>query len=326
MVTGEPSYTQLVARVLQSAERPLTVDEILARVAATRPVETRNPTSTVRNAIANEPRAVTLGGRPAHYTWWPHHLVDNAFRQPLRASDLGAGTLVLGEEVRFAMWPDFSCGPSRSVGAVTLYLEGGPALHTHVSHLVPGEAVWGIRAEPTLAAWLADRSATPGDDLIVRVLDVERRYALSLVRRHTCDSDPEAIEARNRTLANIAEQVLRAGRERMPDFDLVPRMIAHDAYRHPLPPDPWPKVLRADLRFVLDRDAAELAARIVTSFERDMDVRPDPYALPRPPGRVPWRGRGIGPPVGGLARGRRSVLSPCSAARQGSRRCLGTRG
>jgi len=290
MIAREPSYTQLVAQVLQSTERPLTVDEILARVAATRPVETRNPTSTVRNAITSERRAVTLGGRPAHYTWWPRHLVDNAFRQPLGDSDLGAGTLVLAEEVRLAMWPDFFCGPSRSKGTVTLHLEGGPVLHTHVSHLVSGEAVWGIRAEPTLAAWLAERGATPGDELIVRVLDVdERRYALSLDRA----GDPEAIEVRNRALADVAEQVLRAGRGDMPYFDLVPRMIAHDAYRHPLPPDPWAEVLRADLRFVLDRGAAELAARIVTSFERDMDVRPDPYALPRPPGRVPWRGRGI---------------------------------
>ena len=89
MVTSELSYTQLVAQVLQSSEQPLTVDEILARVAAVRPVETRNPTSTVRNAMNSERRIVTLGGRPAHYTWWPHHLVDNAFRQPLHASDLG---------------------------------------------------------------------------------------------------------------------------------------------------------------------------------------------------------------------------------------------
>ena len=292
MVTGELSNAQRVTHVLRSAEQPLTVDEILVRVTAIRPIETRNPTSTVRNAISSERRVATLGGRPAHYTWWPHHLVDNAFRQPLRDSDLAAGTLVLAEEVRFAMWPDFFCGPSRSKGAVTLHLEGGPVLHTHVSHLVSGEAVWGIRAEPALAAWLAGRGATPGDDLTVRVLDVdERRYSLSLDRA----GDPEAIGARNRALADVAEQVLRAGRGDMPDFDLIPRMIAHDAYRQPLPPDPWDEVLRADQRFVLGRhDAADLAARIVASYERDMDVPPDPHAFSRPPGRVPWRGRGTG--------------------------------
>ena len=188
------------------------------------------------------------------------------------------------------MWPDFFCGPSRSKGTVTLHLEDGPVLHTHVSHLVSGQAVWGIRAEPALAAWLTDRGATPGDDLIVRVLDVdERSHALTSDRA----GDPEALEARNRALADVAEQVLRAGRGEMPHFDLIPRMIAHDAYRHPLPPNPWAEVLRGDLRFVLNRDAAERVSRIVTSFERDMDVPPDPYAVRRPPGRAPWRGRGI---------------------------------
>ena len=61
----EPSYTQLVVQVLRSAARPLTVNEILARMAPIRPVETRNPASTARNAISSEHRAVTLGGRPA---------------------------------------------------------------------------------------------------------------------------------------------------------------------------------------------------------------------------------------------------------------------
>ena len=63
----EPSYTQLVIQILRSATRPLTVNETLARMAAIRPVETRNPAATVRNAMSSEHRIVTLGGRPAHY-------------------------------------------------------------------------------------------------------------------------------------------------------------------------------------------------------------------------------------------------------------------
>ncbi|HUT21144.1 MAG TPA: hypothetical protein VM366_18470 [Anaerolineae bacterium] len=286
----EPSYTQLVVQVLRSAARPLTVDEILARVALVRPLETRNPASTVRNAITSERRVVTLGGRPAHYSWWPRHLAGNTFRQPLRASDLAAGTLVLAEEVWYALWPDFHAGPSRSKGTVTLHLEGGPALHTHVSHLVAGKAVWGIHAESTLSAWLADQDASPNDDLIVRVLDVDgRRYALSL-DRHV---DREAIGARDRALADIAERVLRGGRDDMPYFDLVPRTIAHDAFCHPVPPEPVERVLRADLRFVPGRDAVSLTGRLVAAFEREMEVPPDPHAFSRPSGRAPWRGRGI---------------------------------
>ena len=53
-----------------------------------------------------------------------------------------------------------------------------------------------------------------------------------------------------------------------PDFYLIPRLIARDAYRHPLPPDPWPDVLRADLRFVTGKEAATLAERLVNDLER----------------------------------------------------------
>jgi hypothetical protein len=48
----------------------------------------------------------TLGGHPERYTWWPHHLTNNVFRQPLAASDLAAGSLVLTDEVWLAMWPE----------------------------------------------------------------------------------------------------------------------------------------------------------------------------------------------------------------------------
>ena len=290
MTTDQPSYTKRVIRILQEAAAPLTVDEILARMGATRPVRTRNPASTVLNAMTNERRIATLGGRPAHYTWWPHHLADSAFRQPLRASDREAGTLVLTQEVRLALWPDFFSGPERSEGQVTLHLEGGSTLETSVSHLMAGQAVWGFSGEPALTGWLEDLEVVPGNDLIVHVLDVDaQRYALSLDRR----AEPESIRARNRTLADAAEVIVRAGRGDMPGFDLIPRLIAHDVYRHPLPPDPWVEVLRADLRFVIGPyQSVSLASKVVARSEKEMDVPPDPHARPRPPGRSPWGAKG----------------------------------
>jgi len=287
MSTEELSPTKLVLKILQMATRPLTVDEILARVASIRPVESSNP-AMVRGAITSEHRAVTLGGRPAHYTWWPRHLADNAFRQSLYHSDLTAGTLVLSEEIHYATWPNFFSG-SREKREVKLHLEDGPVLDTIVCPL-PSRAGWGIYAEPALAAWLADQGAAQTDDLIVHVLDVdERRYGLSLDRAH----DREDISTRNQALADIAEQVLRAGRTDMPHLELIPRMIAHRAYHHPLPPDPWDNVLRADLRFVIGPDAANLASKIVASFEREGEVPPDPRAYSRPKGKAPWSGKGV---------------------------------
>jgi hypothetical protein len=65
---------------------------------------------------------------------------------------------------------------------------------------------------------------------------------------------------------------VRASRSDVPDFYLLPRLIAHDAYRGPLPPDPWDSVLRADLRFVVGKDSVNLAEKVVDELEREPAV------------------------------------------------------
>ena len=82
----EPSFVQLVTQALMGADRPLTVAEIKARVEMIRPVRSRDPQTTIRNAINNVPLAASLGGRPAYYTWWPRHWPTtlSASRWPLR--------------------------------------------------------------------------------------------------------------------------------------------------------------------------------------------------------------------------------------------------
>jgi tetratricopeptide (TPR) repeat protein len=303
----KPSFVQLVTQALIGADRPLTVAEIKARVEMIRPVRTRDPQATIRSAISNVPLAVSLGGRPARYTWWPRHLADNAFRQPLAASDLEAGTLALNREVWLALWPDFYAGSSRSPGEVTLvmspfplvggragacpersqrdggHLTDGPVLQGRIEHLGAGQPVWGLPSIPALADWYRQQEATPDDALMVQVLDVDaRRYAVALARR--AERDEDAITARNQALADAAEKVLRAARLSLPDFYLIPRLIAHDAYRHPLPPDPWEDVLRADLRFVVERRDTILTERVVNHLEREQAVPPDSWASPRPRG------------------------------------------
>ncbi|MCP4541307.1 MAG: hypothetical protein GY832_29600, partial [Chloroflexi bacterium] len=125
-MTDELSFTQLVTQVLMMANHPLTLTEIIARVEMIRPVDTRNPRTTIRGAISSVRQVTTLGGRPARYTWWPRHLANNAFRQSLADSDLEKGTLVLGREVWRAFWTDFYDNSSRSRGEVSLALDGGP--------------------------------------------------------------------------------------------------------------------------------------------------------------------------------------------------------
>lgn len=268
----QPSFVQLVTQALSGADRPLTLAEIQARVEMLRPVNTRDPRATLRGAIQTVRLAVTLGGRPAHYTWWPRHLAGNAFRQPLAGSDLAAGTLMLGEEVRLALWPDFFADLSRRTSEVTLDLASGPAVRARIGPLVARRAGWGLLPTPALAAWYRGQGAAPEDDVVIRVLDVDaRHYAASLVRR--AGRDEARIAARNRALANTAETVLRTGRMDMPDFVLVPRLIAHGAYRDPLPPDPWKDVLCTDLRFVVREDSVDLKER----FDSPLDLYYTPY-------------------------------------------------
>jgi hypothetical protein len=49
----EPSYVQLVTQTLLKADHTLTVAEIITRVEMERPMSTRNPQATIRNAITN---------------------------------------------------------------------------------------------------------------------------------------------------------------------------------------------------------------------------------------------------------------------------------
>ena len=282
-MTIGPSFAKLVTQAVLGAGRPLTLDEIKARVEMVRPVDTRNPQATLRTAVNNNRLIASLGGRPARYTWWPRHLAGNSFRQPLANSDLEAGTLGLGEETWAALWPSFHGGSDRGQGDVTLALADGPVLQARVGFLEGGQAVWGLLPAPSLAEWYRTQHANRSDALIVRVLDVDaHRYAVELCRQ--ADRDEAAIVARNRALADAAERVIRAGRPPTPDFDLIPRLIAHNVYRDPVPPDPWESVLRADLRFVLSGSGVYLADRIVNSLEREHDVPPDPWAAPRPRG------------------------------------------
>ena len=279
-----PSFTRLVTQALLGAGRPLTIAGIKARVEMVRPMRTRDPNATIRSAITGIPLAARLGGRPARYTWWPRHLAHNSFRQPLTASDLATGTLVLNREVWPALWPDFYAGPSRSFGEVTLLLANGPVTEGRVQHLVNGEVAWGLPPTPALADWYRHQGATPDDALSVQVLDVDaRRHAVALVRR--ADRDEVAITARNRALADAAEHVMREARDTPLYSELISRLIAHDAYRHPLPPDSLQEVLRGDVRFMVGEFGVGPAEKMVNYLEREQqEVPPDFYASPRPKG------------------------------------------
>lgn len=279
----ELSMTQAVAEVLRSAEQALTLTEVLAQVRLLRPVDMAKPEAAVRNAFSNLPPVVSLGGRPARYVWWPHSLAGNSFRQPLAKMDPASGEVILDEDVWMALWPVFFADPRARPYTVTLVEDGGSLIPAQLDHLRPGQRSWGFSANPLLADWLRSQGATTDDSMIVRVRDVtERRYAVSLER--SLARDDAAIRARNQALAEVAAEVLRDAHNDLPDFYLIPRLVARGAYRDPLPPDPLETVLRADLGFVVGRYCVQLAEKTVQRQERSREVRADPHAAPRPQG------------------------------------------
>jgi hypothetical protein len=118
----EPSIAQPVAKILPEVGHPLTVAELQTQIEKIRPNPSRNPHATIRSAANNNPLIATSGGRPARYSWWPYHLTDCVFRQPLGRSNLTAGSLVLTDELWLVLWLDFYGDASRSSGEITLVL------------------------------------------------------------------------------------------------------------------------------------------------------------------------------------------------------------
>jgi hypothetical protein len=283
----EVAVSPLVTRIVSEAGQPLTLAEISQRIEKLQPLDAANPTVTVRGAIGSNYLIASLGGRPARYTWWPRHLDGCIFRQPLAGADPATGELPLTDEVWAALWPDFYRA-NKVAPEVVLECANGPLLATRVTHLGEGSRAWGLAADGDFAEWSHARGATAQDTLLFTVLDsAAGRFAVRLEKR--TERDEPAVRAANQNIADKIEEVLRAGRYHlMLHPDLIPRLIARDAFRGATPPDPLIEVIRQDLRFVIWMgDEIYLAERMVEDLDRNVEVQADPHASPRPGGD--WR-------------------------------------
>jgi hypothetical protein len=278
------SITQAVAHVLAAADRPLTVDEILAQVSQLPLATPAAGQMSVRNTFVDLPLVASLGGRPACYVWWPHRLVGSAFRLPLAAPDPVAGPWPLGEEVFQALWPAFFAERLAAPHTITLVLPDGSTAAAQVGFVRPGPDAWALMPGPAVTAWLRQETITTDAAFIIRPRDVaDQLYAVELVQPEP--QDEPALAARNRALAAAAAAVLAAGHADMPDFYLVPRLIARDAYHDPLPPDPLAAVLGADMGFIVKDRGYHLVSKLVDATERQIGAPISTGGAPRPAGQ-----------------------------------------
>lgn len=236
------SYSQLVHNVVQEAERPLSVDEILERVNKRRPVHTRNPQQTIRNALSSSPMLVNTGER--RYGWKPRVINGSRLRYTLRESDILMEVLQWSNELFDALCPTFF--------AKQMYRDLSPALVTlpdgamsEFSYEVLYPSVRGTHATPAFWEWFETLNANAGDHLLIRVDDAEaRRYSVTFQRRR--ERDEEAIAARNAVFLAMVEKLVARPQGAAPQ-EITGHALARGMYKHPVPPDPLYEILRDDI-------------------------------------------------------------------------------
>lgn len=187
------SFSALTHLILRASREPLSFAEIMARVNAQRPITTRDPKATIRGALSASRLLVSVGD--GRYGWKPHLLAGSVLRVPLIAEAFAAGQLRYPEEARDALFPTLLGGEQYlSRDPVDVALPDGTITTLALDRGIANG--WGATIMPELRDWLAASGAMAGDDLLLTVVDADRkRYALALERRH--ERDEAAIAARN---------------------------------------------------------------------------------------------------------------------------------
>jgi tetratricopeptide (TPR) repeat protein len=245
-VKGEPSYAELVYDVVQSADRPLTFQEIVEAVGRQRRVPTKNPKATVRGALTSARQIMSDG--QGHYDYLPRMISGSLLRLPLAEKKPANHPLIYTDEARHALWPSFGEGEKRSDRRpVPTRLEHGAETALSLEFL--GTGIWGCAMPEPIRAYLVDQRAQAGDALLIRIAHGERQTCEIQfeAQRHR---DSEAVAARNGELADAAERFLKERRASdAPIWDLVIALLARGAYKAGPAPDTLVDVLGEDSRF-----------------------------------------------------------------------------
>ncbi|MBI4499239.1 MAG: plasmid pRiA4b ORF-3 family protein [Chloroflexi bacterium] len=240
-----PSMQRRVEAILREAG-PLTVDELVARLAMRQPTPVKK--DTVRNAASAS--TVCEFARDGRYCYMPTFV--SGATVPL-AMDLVApekGLVAVGAEVYALLWPMPRWqAPERTP---RLALDGGPEVTLEVERgLVP----FGLRFPMTFPAafwqWWEVQQQAGADMVLLHCRDGEAgRYTATAAARGV--QDPAAVAARNAQLRETAGDALKRTRGLRPD-DLARRLLARGAYHGSPTPGPLYRALFQEGAFFLDR-------------------------------------------------------------------------
>ncbi len=242
MPKSKVNYTEITHQVVRQAPEPLPFGEIVERVAAIEPITTRNPKATIRGAIGNSQLIVATGDH--RYGWKPRIISGSVLRLTLTADDLAGKRLLYNDEVKDALYPAFFESQKRSDrDPIELTLPDGARKHLSLDFFGMGQ--WGAGYTPELWAWLAAQNPTPGDHLILTVVDGEaRQYALAFQPRSARDED--AIAERNEETVQAALAFIRPRSYGAAIWEVTTHLLSTGRYRHPIPPDPLSEIFTPD--------------------------------------------------------------------------------
>ena len=166
------SYSALVWQIVQASHKPLTFRENLGRVEQLRPIATRSPEQTIRNAISACALIVNTGD--GRFGWFPRLLQSARVRVMLHPPELESKHIVFGNEVRDLLWPSFFANQAlRDQSPIRLHLPTG--LETMLPLNFFGEGVWGTEGTTALWQWLAQNEPVEGDALLIEAINAEGR-------------------------------------------------------------------------------------------------------------------------------------------------------
>ena len=239
MAKTKVSYTELVHQVVQGSVEPLTVVEIMDRVNDITSITTKNPKNTIRNAIGQSKLIAAIGD--GRYGWMPRLVTGSILRLTLTEADLAGTDLEFTDEVRNALWPAFfEIQKRRDITPVQLKLPGGSVVEIPLEF--QGLGRWGTSASPEFWDWLNSQNPTPGDHLLIEVLDGEAKLH-TITFQARADRDEPAISARNEAIINAAFNFMNNRYYGTATWDLTAFLLATGQYRHPIPPDSLPELV-----------------------------------------------------------------------------------
>lgn len=247
---AEPSYSDLVYEVLQSADRPLTFPEIFEAVAERRPIATKNPKATIRGALSQGSQLVSLGD--GRYGYLPHLITGSRLRLPLTEKKPANHPLRFSDELRHALWPMFLETAKRGTRRpVRLRLPTGVETTLSLQSLQDTQrGYWGSPMPEEVRQYLVAKFAAAGDSLLIHITDGEAGLGEIAFEPHRA-RDNAAVARRNHELADAAYAIIRRGSpDGVSPWDIVIPLLAQGAYRDEVAPDTLDAVLKRDPRFV----------------------------------------------------------------------------